>query len=55
MFLLLFTGVGLREIYVTKNPCRTLFLSPTHAKSLPGTVKPSVILEGKFSHRGIKR
>lgn len=52
MFLLLFTGVGLGEIYVIKNP---LFFVTTHAKSLPGTAKPSVIPEEKFSHKGIER
>lgn len=56
MFLLLFTGVGLGEIYVIKKPLyNPFFLSPSRAKSLPGTVKPSVILEGKFSRGGIKR
>lgn len=47
MFLLLFTGVGLEEIYVTKklyNP----FLLLTRVQSLPGAAKPSVTLESKF-------
>lgn len=47
MFLLLFTGVGLEEIYVTKK-LRNPFLSLTRVQSLPGAVKPSVTLESKF-------